>query len=39
MNSPDTGDKLVIDTVTSTATGSTCPPGTTDPAAGSPSRS
>ena len=28
-NNPDTGDKLVITTAASTATGSTCPPGTT----------
>ena len=32
VNNPDTGDKLLISTVTSTAVGSTCPPGTTDPA-------
>ena len=29
VNNPDTGDKLLINTVTSAATGSTCPPGTT----------
>ena len=29
VDNPDTGDKLVITTVTSAATGSTCPPGTT----------
>jgi large repetitive protein len=29
VNNPGTGDKLVINTVSSTATGSTCPPGTT----------
>ena len=29
VNDPDAGDKLVINTVTSTATGSTCPPGAT----------
>ena len=29
VNNPDTGDKLVIDTVTSAAAGSTCPPGAT----------
>jgi uncharacterized repeat protein (TIGR01451 family) len=29
VNNPDTGDKLVISTVSSAATGSTCPPGTT----------
>ena len=29
VNNPDTGDKLLVNTVTSTATGSTCPPGTT----------
>jgi uncharacterized repeat protein (TIGR01451 family) len=29
VNNPDTGDKLVITTAASTATGSTCPPGTT----------
>ena len=28
-NNPDTGDKLVITTVSSAAAGSTCPPGTT----------
>ena len=32
VNNPDTGDKLVINTVSSTATGSTCPPGATTPA-------
>jgi large repetitive protein len=32
VNNPDTGDKLVINTVTSNATGSTCPPGSTAPA-------
>ncbi|MGA2831379.1 MAG: putative Ig domain-containing protein [Streptosporangiaceae bacterium] len=34
VDSPDTGDKLVIATVTSTAAGSTCPPGTTSAACG-----
>jgi uncharacterized repeat protein (TIGR01451 family) len=29
VNNPDTGDKLVINTVSSAETGSTCPPGTT----------
>ena len=29
VNDPDTGDKQVITTAASTATGSTCPPGTT----------
>ncbi len=29
VNNPDTGDKLVITTVSSAATGSSCPPGTT----------
>ena len=29
VSNPDTGDKLVINTVTSTAPGATCPPGTT----------
>ncbi len=29
VNNPDTGDKLVIAAVSSAATGSTCPPGTT----------
>ena len=29
VNNPDTGDKLVITTAASAATGSTCPPGTT----------
>ena len=29
VNNPDTGDKLVINTVTSADTGSTCPPGAT----------
>ena len=32
VNNPDTGDKLIINTVTSAATGSTCPPATTRPA-------
>ena len=32
VNSPDTGDKLVINTVSSTAAGATCPPATTAPA-------
>ena len=32
VNNPDTGDKLVINTVSSTATGSSCPPGSTAPA-------
>ena len=27
VNNPDTGDKLLIDSVSSTATGSSCPPG------------
>ena len=38
VNNPDTGDKQVINTVTSTATGSTCPPGATTAACRSPSR-
>ena len=29
VDSPDTGGKLVVNTVTSSAVGSTCPPGTT----------
>jgi len=29
VDNPDTGDKLVINSVSSTATGSTCPPGST----------
>ena len=29
VNNPDTGGKLVVNTVTSSAVGSTCPPGTT----------
>ena len=29
VNNPDTGDKLVINTVSSAAVGSTCPPGST----------
>ena len=29
VNNPDTGDKVIINTATSTATGSTCPPGAT----------
>ena len=29
VDNPDTGDKLVINSVSSTATGSTCPPGAT----------
>lgn len=32
VNNPATGDKVAINTVTSAAAGSTCPPGTTDPA-------
>ena len=32
VKNPDTGDKLLINTVTSPDTGATCPPGTTDPA-------
>ena len=32
VNNPDTGDKLVINTVSSTTTGSSCPPGSTAPA-------
>ena len=32
VNDPDTGDKLLINTVTSADTGSTCPPATTGPA-------
>ena len=32
VNNPATGDKVAINTVTSAAVGSTCPPGTTDPA-------
>ncbi len=32
VNNPDTGDKLLIDTVSSTATGSTCVPGTSSTA-------
>jgi large repetitive protein len=31
VNNPDTGDKQLSDTVVSTAPGSSCPPGTTDP--------
>ena len=29
VNTPDTGDKVIIDTATSAATGSSCPPGAT----------
>jgi large repetitive protein len=32
VNNPDTGDKHLTNTVTSAATGSNCPPGSTDPA-------
>ena len=32
VNNPDTGDKRLINTVTSAATGSNCPAGSTDPA-------
>ncbi len=32
VNNPDTGDKLLINTVTTAATGSNCPAGSTDPA-------
>ena len=32
VNNPDTGDKLVINTVSSAAVGSTCPPGSTSTA-------
>ncbi len=32
VDNPDTGGKLVINTVTSSAAGSTCPPGATAPA-------
>ena len=32
VDNPDTGDKLVINNVASTDAGSTCPPGSTDPA-------
>jgi uncharacterized repeat protein (TIGR01451 family) len=32
VNNPDTGDKQLVNTVTSTAPGSTCPPGSTNPA-------
>ncbi len=32
INNPDTGDKQLINVVTSTTAGSTCPPGTTSPA-------
>ena len=32
VSNPDTGDKVIINTVTSAATGSTCPPATTLPA-------
>jgi uncharacterized repeat protein (TIGR01451 family) len=31
-NDPDTGDRVIVNTVTSSATGSTCPPGATAPA-------
>ena len=32
VNNPDTGDKHLVNTVTSTTQGSNCPPGGTDPA-------
>ena len=32
VNSPDTGDKHPVNTVTSSTAGSNCPPGSTDPA-------
>jgi uncharacterized repeat protein (TIGR01451 family) len=32
VNSPDTGDKILSSTLTSSATGSNCPPGGTNPA-------
>ena len=32
VDNPDTGDKRLINTVTTAATGSNCPPGSTDPA-------
>ena len=32
VNNPDTGDKHLVNTVTSATQGSTCPPGGTDPA-------
>ena len=38
VNNPDTGGKVLINTVASSAVGSTCPPGTTSPPARSPSR-
>ena len=31
VNNPDTGDKILINTVSSASPGSTCPPGGTDP--------
>ena len=38
VDNPDTGDKLLINTVASSAAGSTCPPGTTSSPARSRSR-
>ena len=38
VNNPDTGDKLLVTTVTSAAPGSSCPPGSTAPPARSSSR-
>jgi uncharacterized repeat protein (TIGR01451 family)/fimbrial isopeptide formation D2 family protein len=32
VNNPDTGDKVLVNTVASTAIGSTCPPGAANPA-------
>jgi uncharacterized repeat protein (TIGR01451 family) len=32
ISDPDTGDRLLVNTVSSAADGSTCPPGSTDPA-------
>jgi len=31
VNNPDTGDKFLVDTITSTTAGSNCPSGSTDP--------
>ena len=31
VNDPDTGDKVLVDTITSTTAGSNCPSGSTDP--------
>ena len=33
VNNPDTGNKILASTVTTAATGSNCPSGSTDPAA------